>query len=329
MKYFLSGATGFVGGQVARQLLAAGHQINAVVRDPGKAQDLAALGAALYTGDVTQKESMRAAMSGVDGVYHIAGWYKIGARDKTAGQRVNVDGTRNVLELMRELSIPKGVYTSTIAINSDTHGMLVDETYRFEGKHLTVYDQTKAEAHDLAEEFMRGGLPLVIVQPGLVYGPGDTSTVRTNLIQYLQGRLPLLPERTAFSWSYIEDVARGHLLAMEKGVPGQAYFICGPSHTFIEAIQMAERITGIPGPRMRAAPGMLKGMAAVASVVEKLVPLPETYTSEGLRAAGGVTYIADNRKAREQLGFNPRPLEEGLRETLAHEMKLLGMSPPV
>ncbi|MBK7450579.1 MAG: NAD-dependent epimerase/dehydratase family protein, partial [Anaerolineales bacterium] len=95
---------------------------------------------------------------------------------------VNINGTRNVLELMQELRIPKGVYTSTLAINSDTKGVLADETYHFTGEHLSEYDRTKAEAHKLADEFIAKGLPLVIVQPGLIYGPGDTSSVRASLL---------------------------------------------------------------------------------------------------------------------------------------------------
>src|SRR5512138_2972529 len=148
MKYFITGATGFLGGVLARQLREAGHEVNASIRDPGKANELQSLGVTLFKGDVTDKESMRAAMQGVDGVYHVAGWYKIGARDKRDGERVNVQGTRNVLELMKELRIPKGVYTSTLAINSDTHGQKVDENYRFIGRHLSEYDRTKAAAHE-------------------------------------------------------------------------------------------------------------------------------------------------------------------------------------
>src|SRR5690242_13849159 len=178
MKYFVTGATGFLGSVLARKLREAGHEVNASVRNPDKAKDLQDIGVKLFKGDVTDKESMRAAMNGVDGVYHVAGWYKIGTRDKSPGERVNIQGTRNVLELMQELKIPKGVYTSTLAINSDTHGKLVDETYHFTGKHLSEYDRTKAAAHEIASEFISRGLPLVIVMPGLIYGPGDTSTLR-------------------------------------------------------------------------------------------------------------------------------------------------------
>ena len=328
MKYFVTGATGFVGGRVARQLAEAGHEVVAVVRSPAKATDLVALGITVVRGDVTDKESMRAPMRGVDGVYHIAGWYKIGARDAREGQAINVQGTRNVLELMREHAIPKGVYTSTLAINSDTHGQVADETYRFNGSHLSIYDRTKAAAHALADQMIAAGLPLVIVMPGLIYGPGDTSSVRTTLIQYLQRRLPLLPKQTAYSWAHVDDIAQGHIQAMEQGRPGESYIIAGPTHTLIEAIELAERITGIAAPRLRAAPGALKAMAALMGLVERVVPVPASYTAEYLRVSAGVTYIGSNAKARRELGYRPRPLAEGLAATLLHEMALLGMAAP-
>src|SRR5512138_2220580 len=112
MKYFLTGATGFLGGVLARQLRETGHDVNAVIRSPEKASELQSLGVTLFKGDVTDKESMRAAMQGVDGVFHVAGWYKIGVMDNSEGEKVNVQGTRNVLELMKDLHIPRGVYTS-------------------------------------------------------------------------------------------------------------------------------------------------------------------------------------------------------------------------
>lgn len=327
MKYFVTGATGFIGGRVARQLVEGGHEVIALVRSPDKAHDLASLGVKLHQGDVTNKASMRAGMDGVDGVFHIAGWYKIGVKDRSAAVGINVDGTRNVLELMKELGIAKGVYTSTLAINSDTGGVLVDETYEYNGPHISEYDRTKAEAHQIAEEMIAGGLPLVIVQPGGVYGPGDTSILHHLFVQYLTEKLPLLPQKSAICWCHIDDAARGHLLAMEKGKIGESYMIPGPPHTDIEVIQIAEKITGIPGPRLHAPPGVMKAMAAVMGVVENFVSVPADFSAEYLRVAAGVTYIGSNAKARRELGFDPRPLEEGLRETLAWEMAQLEIQP--
>ena len=322
MKYFITGATGFLGGVLARQLRQAGHEVNASIRDPKKASELHSLGVNLFPGDVTDKESMRQAMQGVDGIFHVAGWYKIGARDKTSGEQVNIQGTRNVLDLMKELRIRKGVYTSTLAINSDTHGKVVDESYRFDGKHLTEYDRTKAEAHRVAEEFIAQGLPIVILLPGGIYGPGDTSVIRTSLINFLQGKTPAVPAQAGICWAHVDDTARAHILAMEKGVPGETYIIAGEPCTYQEAFQLASHITGKPAPR-HIPYQIIKAMAPLVKPFDNFVP--ETYTSEGLRILGGVTYWGDNSKARRFLGFNPRPLREGLESTLRHEMSLLGM----
>jgi nucleoside-diphosphate-sugar epimerase len=327
VKFLLTGATGFVGGALARQLVAAGHHVRAIVRSPDRAGDLAALGIELCAADVTRKESMRAPMTGVDGVFHVAGWYKIGVRDRSEAAAINIDGTRHVLELMEELGIAKGVYTSTLAVNSDTHGRVVDESYRFTGRHVSLYDQTKAEAHRVAEAFISRGVPLVIVQPGLVYGPGDTSGVRTTWIQFLERRLPLVPTRTAFCWGHVEDIARGHVLAMQRGAPGRNYFVAGPVHTLEEAIRLASNITGIPSPRIRAHPVVIRTAARIAALVEPFVRLPPAYSSEGLRVVGGVTYLGSAARARKELGWTARPLRDGLIETLRHEMMALGMMP--
>lgn len=321
MKYFVTGATGFIGRRLVRFLVDAGHQVIALVRDPRRAHHLETMDVVLAQGDITEKETMRAPMADVDGVFHLAAWYKIGARDRRAAETINVRGTRNVLELMRELNIGKGVYTSTVAVFSDTKGRVVDETYRYEGPHLSEYDRTKWLAHyRVAEPMMRQGLPLVIVQPSVVYGPGDPSAIGQAFRQYLRRRLPMLPRRTAFCWAYVDDVARGHLLAMERGRPGENYILAGPPHTFIEAFDIAERITGIPAPRLRVSPTLLKAASRVMSVIGAIIPVPETYHAESLRVAAGVTYLAKSDKAKRELGFTVRPLEDGLRETLRSMM---------
>ncbi len=128
----------------------------------------------------------------------------------------------------------------------------------------------------------------------------------------MQRKLRALPKRTAYCWAHVDDTARGHLLAMEKGSVGQTYMLAGWPHTLIDAFDLADRITGIPAPRFHASPGLLRAMAAISR-------------SERLRVAAGVTYLGSNAKARRELGFAPRPLEEGLRETLRHEMRLLGI----
>ncbi|HKI54887.1 MAG TPA: NAD-dependent epimerase/dehydratase family protein [Anaerolineales bacterium] len=325
MKYFITGATGFVGGVLARKLRGQGHEVHASVRSPEKAKDLEALGIRIFKGDVTDKESMREAMTGTDGVFHVAGWYKIGTRDKSGGEKINIKGTRNVLELMQELKIPKGVYTSTLAVNSDTHGEIVDESYHFTGKHLSEYDRTKAVAHDIANEFITNGLPLVIVMPGVIYGSGDTSTLRDNLLDFLQGRLPAIPNRTSYCPAHVEDIIQGHILAMEKGAIGDTYIIAGDPCTAQELFRIASQVSGKPAP-MTVPYQIMKAMSVLVKPFDSL--MSQTYTSEGLRIIGGPTYLGDNSKAKRELGYNPRPVSEGWVETIKHEMDLLGMNKP-
>lgn len=324
MKYFLTGGTGFVGNVLAKKLVAQGHQVVALVRNPDKAVNLKSLGAHIVPGDVTDQNSMREAMRGCDGVFHVAGYYKLGPHSTLPAQQINVEGTRYVLELMQELKIPKGVYTSTLAIHSDTHGQIRDESYQFQGRHLSAYDRTKAEAHKIAQEFMAQGLPLVIVMPGLIYGPEGTSMSDEALRLYLKKRLPLISKRSAYSWAHVDDVADGHLLAMENAAPGSTYIIAGPSHTVEEAYQLAYEITGMRKP-LAVPPIWLTLTSYLSWLVEKIMPLPDLYSSEGLGVEAGVTYLGDNSKAKIDLGYQPRPLKEGLRQTLAYEMEKLNL----
>jgi nucleoside-diphosphate-sugar epimerase len=321
MRHFVTGATGFIGGRLTRQLVSAGHQVVALVRDVDRAQALRELGVTLSKGDITDKASLRQPMEGVDGVFHCAAWYKIGAADSSMAERINVGGTRNVLETMKELGVPKGVYTSTLAVFSDTDGREVDETYYHSGPFLSEYDRTKWRAHyEVAVRMIRDGLPLVIVMPGAVYGPGDTSGIRTVFRLYLDGELPAVPAGSGFSWAHVDDVATAHRLAMERGKPGETYIVAGPSHTLVEVLQMAQRITGVRPPRMQAPRALMKAASAAAGAVGACVTLPDMYSAETLRVLSA-TYMGSNAKARRELGYAPRPLEDGLRETLAYEQK--------
>ena len=328
MRYFVTGATGFIGARLVRQLGAAGHEVRALVRTPSRASALAAPGISLHGGDITDKESMREAMRGSDGVFHLAAWYRIGARagERRLADQINVQGTRNVLELMRELAIPKGVYTSTLAVFGDTEGWVGDESYRHSGPWLSEYDRTKWKAHyEVAVPMIQAGLPLVIVQPGVVYGPGDPSVIGNLLRQYLKRTLPIRPHGAAFCWGHVDDTAHGHVLAMDKGRAGQSYILAGPPHTLEEVLETAHEITGIRPPRLRLPAAVLRAMAAVANLVERVIPLPQAYSGETLRIAAGATYLASSEKAQQELGFQTRALEDGLRETLLQEMATLGM----
>jgi dihydroflavonol-4-reductase len=323
-RYFVTGATGFVGGELVKQLLGRGHQVVALVRAPEKATFLQALGVEMHAGDITDRASLRRPMEGVDGVFHVAAWYKVGVRNAEA-ERINVDGTRHVLDTMRELGIPKGVYTSTVAVFGNTRGRVVDESYRISGPFDTEYERTKWRAHyDVALPAINAGLPLVIVQPGVVYGPGDTSLFRGVWIRHLRGRMPGVPARMAFNFGYIEDTARGHILAMERGRAGESYIIAGPAHTMRDALRIAARVSARRAPLVTVPAVVFRAMAPLMALVERVVDVPEGLAAENLRMMGGATYLASAERARQELGFEARSLEEGLRHTFEHELRQLG-----
>lgn len=328
-RYFVTGATGFVGAEVAKQLRTRGHQVVALVRSPEKASLLAKLGCELHVGDITAPDTLRAGMRGVDGVFHLAAWYKLGVPGARAlAESVNIDGTRHVLEVMRELGIARGVHTSSLAVFSDTHGGLVDESYRYDGPHLSLYDETKWRAHyEVALPAITAGLPLIIVQPGVVYGPGDTSAIRGLFVRHLRRRLPLVPAGTAYCWGHVDDTAHAHIEAMEHGRVGESYIIAGPAHSLRDAMRSAARASGRPAPLAGIPPFLLRGLARMLAGVEAFATLPPSLSAETLRVVAGVTYLGSSAKAARELGFAPRPLDEGMRHLIEHEMRVLGITP--
>ena len=314
MRYGITGATGFVGGALARQLRAGGHDVVAMVRDPGSARALDDLGVNLVAGDLSDVGAIEEACTGVDGFFHVAGWYKVGSRHPAEGWRVNVDGTRNALEAAKRVGVPRVVYTSTLAVNSDTGGSVVDESYRFTGKHLSVYDETKAAAHDIALEFAAGGLPVVVVMPGLVYGPGDTALTGALIRNVVAGRRVMIPAKGGVCWGHVEDIARGHVLAMETGVPGSSYMLAGPRATLADALRLVAAIAGTKPP-MVLPTAMVAATGKVVGVLGRVMPVPPGYAAESMRA-GLATYYGTPEKAVRELGWTSRDLNEGFTDTV-------------
>jgi nucleoside-diphosphate-sugar epimerase len=317
MRYAVTGATGFVGGRLAELLVRAGHTVTALVRDPGRAHALAAKGVHLVPGDLADQASLRAAADGADGLFHVAGWYRVGARDDSAARHVNVDGTRAVLAAVRDTPVPRLVYTSTLAANSDTRGQTVDETYRFTGPHLTIYDSTKADAHELVAAAAAAGAPAITVMPGVVYGPSDTSQTGALLRRTLRRQRVVVSSGGRFCWGFVDDIADGHVLAMERGVAGEAYMLAGPQHSLAEVLVRAANLAG--GPKPVVVPALtVRIIEPVARLTERIIPLPSTYSAEGLRASVA-TYLGNPAKATQELGWSVRTLDDGLVETLRAE----------
>jgi nucleoside-diphosphate-sugar epimerase len=321
VKVFLTGGTGFIGGEVARQLRRRGDEVVCLVRSPEKAGAVSELGCVVVGGDLGDEVAIRRGIEGCDAVVHAAAMYEVGipASKRPAMYEANVAGTERVLRAALEARIPKVVYVSTVGVFGNTHRKVVDESYEHPGREFTsYYEETKLEAHRIAKRLIaEQGLPCTIVQPGGVYGPGDTSQVADLLDQFLSGRLPLMPfPELGICLSHVEDVAAGVLLALDKGRSGEAYVLSGPVTTMREAIEVVGGLTGRKPPKRSLPTPLIKAMTPIGPLVGKLMGQPPNLR-ELISSADGVTFWASHEKASRELGYSPRGMEEGLRQTLA------------
>jgi nucleoside-diphosphate-sugar epimerase len=319
VKVFVTGGTGFIGGEVVRQLRARGDEVVCLVRDPDRGRRLAELGCTLVSGDLGDAEAIRAGMEGCDAAIHAAAIYEVGipVSQHPAMWEANVAGTERVLTAALEAKLPKVVYVSTVGVFGNTHRKVVDEAYEHPGREFTsYYEETKLEAHRIAKRKIADGLPGVIVQPGGVYGPGDTSQVADLLEQFLAGRMPLLPfPELGICLAHVEDVASGILLALDRGRVGEAYVLSGPVTTMRDAIEVVAGLTGRRAPKRAVPVALMKALTPVGPLVGKLMGQPPNLR-ELISSADGVTFWASHEKATRELGYAPRGMEEGLRQTL-------------
>jgi dihydroflavonol-4-reductase len=316
VRAFVTGGTGFIGQRLVQQLIARGDQVSALARSDSSAAHLKALGAHVVRGDILDVESLRSGMLGADVVFHLAALYELGVQDPAKMEAINVDGTRNVLGVGHELGIPKLVYTSTVAVFGDTQGRLVAESYRYDGPFLSDYDRTKWLAqYQVAEPLMERGAPVVIVMPGVVYGPGDTTVTGELLRMFWHGLLPVVPgPEQAVTYAHVDDVVAGHILAAERGEPGESYVLAGPPFTFGDLFDLWADVSGRPRPLFGIPARFMRPLAPVMGIVGRFVALPQSLREESIRVLGA-TYLARANKAKAELGWEPRPVRQGLTET--------------
>jgi nucleoside-diphosphate-sugar epimerase len=320
VKVFVTGGTGFIGGEIVRQLRDRGEEVVCLVRSPEKATKLRELGCELVSGDLGDEAAIRQGMQGCDAAIHAAAMYEIGipAKERPAMWEANVAGTERVMKAALELKVPRIVYVSTVGIFGNTHKQVVDESYKNpETDFTSYYEETKLEAHKVVQRMIDAQqLPAIIVQPGGVYGPDDTSQVADLLEQFFAGKLPLMPfPELGICMSHVEDIAGGVLLALDQGKLGETYVISGPATTMREAIETVAKLSGRKAPKRNLPTGLMKAMIPFGPVVGKVMGQPPNLR-ELISSADGVTFWASYDKAQKELGYSPRGLEEGLRQTL-------------
>jgi dihydroflavonol-4-reductase len=317
VKAFVTGGTGFIGSRVVQRLRDRGDDVVVLARRPEKAADL---DAEIIQGDLSDADAIRRGVEGCQAVFHIAADYRVGMpkEKRESMYDSNVRGTERVLDAAADAGVDRVVYVSTVNAFGNTNGRVVDETYtRNESDgFVSYYDETKYRAHKLAQDRAAQGAPIVIVQPGLVYGPGDHAIVGTMIEQASTGKMPAkaFPE-LGLNMVFVDDVADGIMLAHDKGQAGESYVLGGEITTQGEMIDAAARIGGKKPPRMTVPPIALKAMIPIGRFVGPAMGLPPNL-GEMISAAHNVTYLAKDDKARRELGYEPRDLDTGLRETI-------------
>jgi nucleoside-diphosphate-sugar epimerase len=324
VKVFLTGGTGFIGGEVARQLRGRGDDVVCLVRTPAKAAKLTELGCELVAGDLADTEAIRKGMEGCEAAIHAAAMYEVGipASEREVMRDANVGGTERVLGAALAAKLPKVVYVSTVGVGQ-THGKTVDESFEApDGPFTSCYEETKWQAHQVAKRMIGEGLPCTIVQPGGVYGPGDESSIGQMLDQFLAGKMPLIPfPDLGICLAHVEDTAAGIVLALDKGKAGESYFLSGPATTIRGALEIVAKVGGKKAPKRAMPTPLMKMMIPIGPLVGKMMGQPPNLR-ELISAADGVTFWATNEKAQRELGYEPRGIEDGIRATLEAEGKL-------
>lgn len=323
---FLTGATGFIGSRVARRLAERGYRLRCLVRPSSDTTDLERAGAELLRGELDDAALLARGLDGAALAIHMAGAYDMGIVDVAALERTNIEGTRAFIAAVERAGTPRALYISTTAALGPVPEGVGDETSEHPGdRYRSTYERTKTEAHRLAVAAQRRGTPLLIVCPALVYGPGDRSPHALFVADLIRGRVPGLPMRPAwFSYVHVDDVAEGIVLAAERGRPGEAYVLSGEHVRLDDFARRAAALAGRRPPPFRFPAPLLRLSATLMDVISRATGFRSSINRENVEMVNGLRWLHAHDKATRELGWVPRPLDEGLPETIAWLREQLG-----
>ncbi|MGA8206674.1 MAG: NAD-dependent epimerase/dehydratase family protein [Candidatus Dormiibacterota bacterium] len=312
----LTGASGFVGAAVMRALLTAGYEVRALVRSPASFQPLP--GVTICPGDITDLTSTVAAASGCDSVIHCAADYRLSLRpaDTALMIAVNVGGTANVLKAAQASGVKRLVHCSTVGtLAFQRTGKVCTEEDRAPSPATLAgpYKRSKWAAEGLVLGRFAAGLEVVVVQPSTPVGSGDRRPTPTGqtIRDFLMGRIPAVVD-TGLNLVAVEAVARGHLLALERGQPGRSYILGDRNLTLRQVLSQVAEIAKVPPPRWRVPLGLAMAAAFSSEAWSRLQDRPPAISLTSVRMAAHPMYV-DSSRAREELGWDPGDLDEALR----------------
>jgi dihydroflavonol-4-reductase len=318
MTTLVTGASGFVGSHVARQLVAAGDSVRLLVRRSSRLEYLDDLAAERAEGDLREEASIRRAMKGVRRVFHVAADYRLWARNPEEIYDSNVGGTRRLLEAAAAEGVSRIVYTSTVATIAVSqpgrpHDALPDESTPADVEQMIGhYKRSKFLAEAEARKAAAAGLPVVIVNPTTPVGPGDWKPTPTGkiIVDFLNGKMPAYVD-TGLNVVAVEDVAAGHLLAAERGRVGERYLLGARNMTLKQILEALAAITGRSAPRVRLPHAVALAAGYADTWFSRLVGRDPSIPVEGVKMSKHRMFVATG-KAERELGYKPGPVEDAL-----------------
>ena len=314
----VTGASGFIGGHVARLLVERGERVRVLIRPSSDLRGIVDLDVERVTGDLRDLDSLRRGVAGCELVYHVAADYRLWARDPEEMHRSNVDGTRNLLEASRREGVLRVVYTSTVGcIGVRGDGTPGDEDSAVSLEEMTgPYKRSKFLAEQVALEYARSGFPVVIVNPTAPVGDRDVKPTPTGriIVDFLNGRMPAYVD-TGLNLVDVRDVALGHLLAAERGRPGERYILGARNMTLREILEELGRLGGRRAPKVQIPYGVAWAYAAAGTAWARVSGKEPRASLEAVRMSRKKMFVLTAKVERE-LGFRPGPVEEALRRAI-------------
>jgi dihydroflavonol-4-reductase len=314
----LTGATGFVGAAVLRCLAKAGHNVRALVRPNSDRRNLSGVDCEIVTGDLTDQESLKHAVRGCEAVFHVAADYRIWVPDREKMNRINVQGTVDLIRAAAAAGVPRIVYTSSVAtLRLREDGFPADEQSHAElSDMIGAYKESKFLAEkEVKRLVVEAKSPVVIVKPTAPFGPRDVKPTPTGrmVVEAASGRMPAYVN-TGLNVVHVDDVATGHLLAYERGAVGESYILGGENRTLQWILETVAEFSGQPPPRIRLPHWFVTPVAHIWEGVTRLRGYGEPMlTVDSVRMARKPMYFS-SEKARRELGYSPRPAVEALRD---------------
>ena len=319
MKAFVTGATGFVGSHVARYLAGQGAELRLLVRPTSLTANLEGIAGERVLGDLRDPESLRKAMSGCDVVFHVAADYRLWTRDPGEMYRSNVEGTRNVIQLAKQMGVRRVIYTSSVA----TMGFTGDGGLAEEGSPVALgdmighYKRSKFQAEQAALEAARSGADVVVVNPTTPVGERDIKPTPTGriILDFLKRKFPAYVD-TGLNLVDVAEVARGHVAALEKGRSGERYILGGENLTLKQILDKLAAITGLPSPKVKLPYAVALATGVVDTAFTGLLLRREPRVTVDAVRMGRKKMFVSSARAEKELGWKLVPVDDALRRAV-------------